>query len=97
MGQPERIAASACDQQAANAPVAVEKRVNGFKLRVDERHLDHGWQVHIKPETPARRASANSAKRLRSENTTDERAGSTGGKACGTNACTGSPKVVEIA
>ena len=49
-----------------------------------------------KPDTPAKRASASSACRLRSVNTSCDRGGSDGGKVWGTNARTDSPSVVEI-
>lgn len=49
-----------------------------------------------KPGTPAKRASANSACRLRSVNASGARRGPEGGKAWGTNARTDSPKVVEV-
>ncbi|HRN82753.1 MAG TPA: hypothetical protein PK667_11720, partial [Nitrosomonas europaea] len=49
-----------------------------------------------KPDTPAKRASANSACRLRSVNILGDRSGSDGGKEWGTNARTDSPGFVEI-
>lgn len=48
------------------------------------------------PDPPAKRASASSAWRLRSVKTAGDKSGSDGGKGCGTNARTDSPKVVEI-
>ena len=39
------VAAENGDQQAADASVAVQEGMDGFELRVDEGHLDHGRQI----------------------------------------------------
>ena len=44
-GQQSPMSKQGCNQQSADAPVAVQKRVDGFKLRMDQGHLDHRWQI----------------------------------------------------